>query len=273
MFIVDRDIKHLCQQHELIAEKYNEQNVGSISYDLTLQDVIVLEEDNETYNSYELKPNQTVFVSTLEVLKIPDNYVGIVTEKNSVMRQGLMVSTPYCQPGHRTKAYLRVTNISSNIITISSGKIIAQILFDKLSGTPECPYSQNQTASYNNELEFIGFGNYESTYEKEIKKIKKAENDLDAKANGIYANVMVFMGIIAAIFTLVTVNFEAFSSQNFSMINVLSLNLSLAFTILVFSGIALFIMGKKKSIVFYVIFFSVTLLTLVANLLLCFIFN
>ena len=35
------------------------------------------------------------------------------------------------------------------------------------------------------------------------------------------------MGIIAAIFTIVTVNFEAFSVKNFSVLNVLSLNLSL----------------------------------------------
>lgn len=271
MFLTDKQIKKLCKDNKLIIENYQEENVGAVSYDLTVKDVIAVDEDNKKYNSYELKPGQTVFVSSLETLELPDDCVGIVTEKNSVMRQGLTAAAPYYQPGHKTRAYIRITNISGNIITVTSGKRIAQVFFTRLSEKPEKPYPMQSDASFNDELDFKGFGKYESEYEKEIKKINKVKEDLDEKANSIYANVMVFMGIIAAIFTIVTVNFEAFSGKNFSVLNVLSLNLSLAFAIAVFSGIVMFFIGKKRSKITYFVYILITALILAANVLLSFI--
>jgi deoxycytidine triphosphate deaminase len=267
MVLVDKEIREFCQQGKLIVENYSADNIGTVSYDLTLGDIIALDEDNKLYNSYELKPNQTVFVSSLEILEIPDNFLGIVTEKNSVMRQGLLVAAPVYQPGHKTKAYLRVTNISGNLITLTAGKKIAQIFFTKLEKVPEQLYSQNPNSSYNDEMNFTGFGNYQSEYEKEIKKLNQVKENLDEKANTIYANVMIFMGIIAAIFTIVTVNFQA--AQKFAVMDILSLNLSLAFTIMVFSGIALFFLGKKRKTISYILFFVLTLLIFAANVVVC----
>lgn len=173
MFIVDKQIKEQCSQNKLIVENYREDNVGAVSYDLTVAEIIVNGENQEILNSCELQPNQTVFVATLETIQIPENYIGMVSEKNSVMREGLVVAAPIYQPGHRTKCFLRVTNVSSDLIIISKGKKIAQILFERLADTPEITYSQNPTASFNDEISFKGFGNYESEYKKEIKKIKK----------------------------------------------------------------------------------------------------
>ena len=81
MFLVDKEIKELCKNNKLIVENYQEENVGAVSYDITVKDVIALDEDNKTYSSYELKPGQTVFVSSVETLEIPVDCVGIVTEK------------------------------------------------------------------------------------------------------------------------------------------------------------------------------------------------
>lgn len=94
---------------------------------------------------------------------------------------------------------------------------------------------------------------------------------MDDKANTIYANVMVFMGIIATIFTLITINFEAFKSQDFSMINIVSMNLSLAFVVFVLAGIILFFVNKKHSPWVYIIFALITISLLAINILLCFI--
>ena len=130
MFIVDKQIKEMCKQKKLIIDNYNEANVGPISYDLRIESIIQPNNDENTeLSSFELYPQQTVFVSTMETIHIPDEYVGIVTEKNSVMRQGLMIAAPYYQPGHKTKCFIRVTNISSEIITISKRKKKTQKLF------------------------------------------------------------------------------------------------------------------------------------------------
>ena len=178
MFLVDRDIRRMCLNKELITDGFTEDNVGSVSYDLTVKTIISMDENSKKYNSLELNPGQTVFVESAESLSIPDNCIGIVTEKNSVMRQGLMIAAPYYQPGHNTKAFIRVTNISGSIVTITQGKRIAQIFFDRLSEKPEKTYSQIESASFNEEFEFVGFGKYESEYQKDIKKIKQAKEDL-----------------------------------------------------------------------------------------------
>ena len=271
MFIVDKQIKQMCEQKKLIIDNYNEDNIGAISYDLRIESIIESygEGNNKEHSSFELYPHQTVFVSTMETIHIPEKYVGIVTEKNSVMRQGLMVAAPYYQPGHKTKCFIRVTNISSEIITVHKGKKIAQILFDELKTVPEVPYSRSTDASFNNELSFKGLSNYESEYRKELKKIKEAEESLDEKANNIYANVLTFMSIIAAIFSLLTINFEAFSNQAFSKLNILSLNLSMAFIISVLMGLILFFVNKKRKKRVYIIYAVLVIALLIVNLLIC----
>ncbi len=267
MFIVDKRIKEMCNDHKLIIDGYNPDNVGSISYDLTIDDIIVPNEQ-VTQKSFELLPNQTVFVSSKETIHVPSNMVGIVSEKNSVMRQGLLVNAPYYQPGHKTKCFIRVTNISSSIITLTSGKKIAQILFSQLSGSPNQIYSDNKNASFNNEMQYTGFGNYESEYKKEIKAIKKAEQDLDEKANSIYANVLTLMGIISAIFAMITINFEAFK-VDFSVLNILSLNLSMAFIISILMGLILLFINKKRAWWVYLVFGIYLVILLVLNIVIC----
>jgi len=271
MYIVDKQIKQLCSQNKLIVENYDENNVGAISYDLRIESIILPNgnDENSEHTSLELYPQQTVFVSTMEIIHIPEKYIGIVTEKNSVMRQGLMTAAPYYQPGHRTKCFIRVTNISSEIITLHKGKKIAQILFSELSDTPDVPYNRDSNASFNDEVSFKGLGNYESEYKKELKKIKQAEDSLDEKANHIYANVLTFMSIIAAIFSLLTINFEAYREQDFSMLNILSLNLSMAFIISVLMGIILFFVNKRRSAVVYVLYFLLVVALLAVNIWIC----
>lgn len=271
MYIVDKQIKQMCSQNQLIVENYNADNVGSISYDLRVESIIAPNENGENteHTSLELYPQQTVFVSTMEVIHIPERFIGVVTEKNSVMRQGLMTAAPYYQPGHKTKCFIRVTNISSEIITIHKGKEIAQILFDELSDKPDVTYDRDTTASFNNEMVYKGFGNYESEYKKELKKIQKAEENLDEKANSIYANVLTFMSIIAAIFSLLTINFEAYRDQEFSKLNILSLNLSMAFIISVLMGLILFFINKKKSFWFYLGYAVFVIALLATNIVLC----
>lgn len=253
MFIVDTEIKKLCEQEILISDNYNPDNVGSVSYDLTIEYIRVYDEKKKEYineTSFELYPNKTIFICTSETLTIPDNMIGIINEKTSVMREGLLVNAPNYQPGICSKCFIRVTNISEHIITIKQGKKIAQILFDTLSQTPECPYNNQPDASYNNEFEYLGYGKYKTEYSKEIKKINRIKDDLDSKVQSIYSNVLVFMGIIATIFTIITINFEAFKDKILTPMGVLSLNLSMAFITSFLVGILSLFISKKKKVVF-----------------------
>lgn len=161
MYIVDKQIKELCSQNKLIIENYNPNNVGAVSYDLTINHIVLFDEESKSFKNNEscsLYPNKTVFVCTSETLSIPNNFIGIITEKTSVMREGLLVSAPNYQPGICSKCFIRVTNISENIITIEKGKKIAQIMFDTLSDVPDIPYNKQANASFNDEYEYLGKG-------------------------------------------------------------------------------------------------------------------
>ncbi len=155
MYIVDKQIKKMCESGLLIAENYNPENVGAVSYDLTVRNIYV---ENTKKISYDLEPGKTIFIGTEETLKIPENMIGIVKERNSIMREGLFVSAPNYQPGICSKCFIRVTNISENIIKIEKGKKIAQIMFDTLSDVPDIPYNKQANASFNDEYEYLGKG-------------------------------------------------------------------------------------------------------------------
>ena len=109
MILVDKNIKALSAEGKLIKEAYTEENVNSISYDLTLGSFA-----DKTETEKKLIPGATVIIKTKEELCIPDNITGRVGEKNSLLRMGLKVDGPQYQPGHTTYAFLRVQNISAS---------------------------------------------------------------------------------------------------------------------------------------------------------------
>ena len=103
-----------------IIENPEPNNFGEIGYDLRVEKIIIKKENNgkEEKDSYTLAPGNTVLVSTIENLNMPLNLIGMVIQRNSVMRRGLSIDAPVYQPGHHTKMFLRVTNISNTDIRI-----------------------------------------------------------------------------------------------------------------------------------------------------------
>ena len=175
MILVDKNIKALVAEGRLIVAGYREENVNGVSYDLTIEKIV----DNKgiELTEYELHPGDTVFVKSKEKLSIPTNLLGRVVEKNSRMRQGLQVDAPHYQPGHTTYVFMRVCNISTNIINLCSDMKIAQIIFEELKEVPDVPYSLQEGASFQNEDKYVGLGNYKVEYEKQTyEKIERTKN-------------------------------------------------------------------------------------------------
>lgn len=207
MILVDKNIKAFASAGQLISDGYNEDHVNSISYDLTIDCIYADPDSSESTRSFELEPGCAVFIKTTEKLNIPKDIMGRIAEKNSRMRQGLKVDGPHYHPGHETYAFLRIQNISSKIILLKSKTAIAQIIFEKLSEVPDMTYDRQPGASFNNEVSYRGLGNYKEEYEKEtVAKIDKAKEDLDSVSNRIYANVLTIMGVLVAVFSLITIN-------------------------------------------------------------------
>lgn len=166
MILVDKNIKDLVKHGLLIVANYKEENVNCVSYDLTLNSIINNDEEKE---EYVLKPKEFVMIKTNEELLIPNNILGRIAEKNSLLRTGLYVSGPHYQPGHRTYSYLRVFNMSDKEITLKKYLKIAQIMFEMLQDIPEITYNKNEKSSFNNENDYLKYGKYNEEYNKLIK--------------------------------------------------------------------------------------------------------
>lgn len=246
MILIDKDKKfRIEKKHEIITQNFKKANLNGVSYDLRIDKIY---SDKKDVKSYELSPNEYVYVKTLEKLDIPYDLVGIIVERNSIMRQGLRVDGPRYQPGHKSFAFLRVQNISNKKITIENDMGIAQIYFEKLSGIPKKTYDKQDNSTFQDENEYIGLGSYTDEYKKKTEEIvKKAEEDIHSVADKIYGNVLVIVGIIFSAFSILTVNFQAFNKVEIDFKFLITLNLSLALSITVLFGlILLFIQGRKK---------------------------
>lgn len=161
MILVDKNIKELAKSGMLIVSNYKEENVNCVSYDLTLDSILV---DNKEEKEYILKPKEFIMVKTLEEVKIPNNMLGRIGEKNSLLRTGLFVSGPHYQPGHKTYCFLRAFNMSDKNIKLEKGLKIAQIMFEFLQEVPEITYNQNKNSSFNDENKYLGYGKYDNKY-------------------------------------------------------------------------------------------------------------
>ena len=169
MVLVDKDIKNLVKENRLIVEGYDEANVGSISCDLTIDTIISFTTNGPKEQvNYELASGEYCVIQTKEKISMPDNLIGRIEEKNSIIRLGLIVSGPCYQPGHETYCYLRVYNISKQRIILSKGFKIAQIMFEELSGVPNETYNQKSDASFNQEEQYRGFAKYREDYKTRV---------------------------------------------------------------------------------------------------------
>ncbi len=169
MILVDKEIKELVNKNQLIVENFNLSNLGAVSYDLEIDKIITFADEHESERTeYELCSGEYVIVKTKEKLQMPYDLLGRIDEKNSIIRMGLIVSGPCYQPGHETYVFLRVLNISQQKILLERGFRIAQIMFEKLSVIPEVTYNKRDAASFNNEVEYRGYGKYEQDYKRKI---------------------------------------------------------------------------------------------------------
>lgn len=262
MILVDKDIKR--RATDIFADGcYNESNVTAISYDLHIQGII---DDDELKDSYVLRPNEVVFIKTVEKIHMPNDLMGRIGEKNSRMRQGLCVAGPHYYPGHTTYMYLRVQNITSATIRIKKNDNIAQIFFEKLSDEPEANYRQQSDASFNDEEQYRGLAKYKDEYETRMENLKDTHKELDDRINHLYANILTIMGVFVSVFSLIMVNFTGINDTNFSKEYIVPMNLSLGIVISLFLGLILIFINKefnKKLLIAYVILMLVLIVALI----------
>lgn len=88
----------------------------------------------------ELIPHQFRLGSSIEWFKMPNDLLGIVHDKSTWARLGLVVQNTVIEPGWEGHLTLELTNHGGGILLITSGMPIAQVIFHLLDEPTHKPY-------------------------------------------------------------------------------------------------------------------------------------
>ena len=238
--LVDKQIKQ--RAPEIFPSGYEEENIGCISYDLTIGKILAKHHEDRL----ELQPGDFVMIESREEFTVPRDLALTVGEKNSLMRTGLIVDGPVYFPGHHSRAYLRVLNASGTPIVLDTGMKIAQLFFHKLDELPEQDYQSRPVSSFADETTYRGYGKYDSAYMEKIGKLEEATEGLRNQEGKMYANILTLMGIFVSIFSILTIDFTVIS-QNISIYNLVLVNCSLGLLLLLFMALVKLVVGRVGS--------------------------
>ena len=94
------------------------------------------------------------------------------------------------------------------------------------------------------------------------------KENIESASHRIYGNVLTLMGIIVAIFSLISINSRIFDGQTISPSYIIAMNLSLTFCIAVMLGMILFLINKGRGKGFAIIYGIVLLILGIASVIL-----
>ena len=205
MILVDRQIAELVAKDNLIGN-FDPDNLTNIGYDLRAKEFYI---DKEAKTTITLLPNESAFIAASETIELPDNLLARVHLKNSRIRQGFSLDAPIYQPGHKTRVFFRLTNVSGNSITLYADESYATVVFEKLDEIPDNPYK----GAFSDEFDFRGMGDYKDIYRKQIREIEEKTEDVKTLESGIYTNVLTILSIFVALFSFVSTNISLAASS------------------------------------------------------------
>ena len=216
MLLSDERIHGLIKDGVLNDAK--DSKVGPVSYDLTTKEFCTSE---GATTSVVLAPGDSVFVASVETIALPNDLTARVSLRNSRIRQGLALDAPIYFPGHHTRVFFRITNISSDEIRLDVSRGIAQLVFEHVDGKVLQPYS----GAFVDEFDYRGLADYSEVYSGEIKELEEKREELVGMEARIYERTIALLAIFAAVFTLVNINAGTMASGGSA--SVMSVNLSI----------------------------------------------
>lgn len=117
--------------------------LGPAGYDLSLDEIdvtkgIVLADlDSLTWI---IQPGAFALASAREPINMPADLIGTVHDKSSWARRGLTVQNTVVEPGWRGYLTLELKNIGNEMLFLTHGSGICQLLFHSLDAPAERPY-------------------------------------------------------------------------------------------------------------------------------------
>ena len=245
MTLVDKEIQSLLDAGILIDA--DPKNIGSISCDL--RSYHFAQEANDEMEEFTLAPGESVFVACQECVRLPNDLIARIVIRNSRIREGLSLTAPVYQPGHETRLYFRLTNMTEKAIQLTKDSKYASVMFERLASAPNKPYN----GTFQKELSFSKMGAYHKEYKIELSEVEeKADNIMHMEKN-IYSNVITLMTIFIALFSLINVNVELTYAANIETSRMIVFNLAMIGSIAFLVSVIRLSMSKKKKWEFWVL--------------------
>ena len=158
MYLVDNEIVALINSGYGIVEGYNKDSLGSISYDMHLDQAYQLtgeQKSIEANGTYVFNPLEPVIVKLKEKIKVPSDGIIKLEPRNYVIRMGLDIKAPVYQPGHETYCFIRAINMTDKVIKLPENFSLVQAFFGKLNFVPDKLYGTKPHDRYQNERKYI----------------------------------------------------------------------------------------------------------------------
>lgn len=219
MVYTDKMIKDLISEN--VITNADESCITNIAYDLRTYKFY---SGNSDKDECSLAPMESIFVGSTEQIHLRNDMIAKVYLRNKRIRQGLALDAPVYQPGHETRVFFRITNISDKNINLSNKDGLASIMFEKLPEEVEKPYGGKSQTEFN----FRGIAGYADVLKDEIETIEKKKDEVKNIEKNMYGNVIALMTVFIGIFSLINVNVSQALSQTVDLKTLLVFNLSTA---------------------------------------------
>lgn len=223
MLLVDTDILKLIDDRILSSDSASteemKKSVGPVSYDLHALNYV--NGGSVPVDALKLLPGESVFVACQESIHLTGDLSARICLRNARIRQGYTLDAPVYQPGHNTRVFFRLTNVSRSVLRLERGGCFAQIQFERLDHAPAHPYS----GAFQNEIAFSDMGKYTSEYREEIERADEKLDEIRHMERNIYANIITLMSIFIALFSIINVNVDLAFAANVERSRLLVSNL------------------------------------------------
>ncbi len=97
-----------------------------------------------------IQPGEIILASTLEVIKLNNEFAGIITGRSSIARLGVMVQCcqDFVNPGHNNAIALQLVNLSPCAVELNTVTPVCQLIIFKLSSCASKGYTTKSLAKY-----------------------------------------------------------------------------------------------------------------------------
>lgn len=144
---IDLHFRHLCRRFKTESTILTYEAVKNRSYTEPFE-----LKGNEKLT---IQPGEIILSTSLETVKLSENFAAIITGRSSIARLGIMVHCcqEFIHPGHEQAVPLQIINLSPHPVELDLNVPICQIIFFKLASTASEKYSERTDAKYVGETE------------------------------------------------------------------------------------------------------------------------